>query len=115
MARPKKKIDEELVRKLASIMCTMPEIAAVCECSEDTLHRRFAGTIKEARERGCVSLRRKQYEMAMTGNMTALIWLGKQYLEQTDKSKQEFSGANGTPLVPTQLVVVLPAKDEEKK
>lgn len=34
-----------------------------------------------------MSLRRKQYEMAAGGNPTMLIWLGKQYLNQTDKNE----------------------------
>ena len=32
-----------------------------------------------------VELRKKQFEMAMDGNVQMLIWLGKQYLGQKDK------------------------------
>lgn len=32
------------------------------------------------------SLRRMQYLVAMTGDKTMLIWLGKQYLGQTEKT-----------------------------
>ena len=32
-----------------------------------------------------VELRKKQFEMAMDGNVQMLIWLGKQYLGQSDK------------------------------
>lgn len=85
MARPKKKIDIEMVRKLASIMCTYEEIAAMMNVSHDTIERRFASVVKEARKRGIASLRRKQYEVAMGGNVTALIWLGKNYMDQSDK------------------------------
>ncbi len=35
-----------------------------------------------------MSLKRKQWEMAMGGNITMLIWLGKQNLGQTDKVEQ---------------------------
>lgn len=35
-----------------------------------------------------MSLKRKQWEMAMNGNITMLIWLGKQNLGQTDKVEQ---------------------------
>ena len=83
--RPRKKIDQDLIKKLASIHCTMSEIAAVAGCSVDTLERRFADTIKEARETGKTSLRRKQFEIALGGNVGMLVWLGKQYLGQTDK------------------------------
>ena len=40
---------------------------------------------KKGFESGKASLRRKQYEVAMGGNCTMLVWLGKQYLGQTDK------------------------------
>lgn len=84
MARPKKAIDDALVKKLAAIHCTMNEIAAVCECSVDTLERRFADTIKNEREKGKTSLRRYQWEAAQKGNIGMMIWLGKQYLGQAD-------------------------------
>ena len=34
---------------------------------------------------GLASLRRRQFKAAQDGNATMLIWLGKQYLGQTDK------------------------------
>lgn len=86
MGRPLKEIDEKTVHDLASIHCTMEEIGAVVGCSVDTLERRFADTIKEAREKGKASLRRMQYLKAKEGNVTMLIWLGKQLLDQRDKS-----------------------------
>jgi len=85
MARPRKKIDKDLVRKLAGIQCTNEEIAAVLNCSADTLERRFAGVIKEGRANGRQSLKRAQYKKAMEGNPTMLIWLGKQFLGQRDQ------------------------------
>jgi hypothetical protein len=33
------------------------------------------------------SLRRKQIQVAMSGNVTMLIWLGKQHLSQTDRQE----------------------------
>jgi hypothetical protein len=41
--------------------------------------------LAQKRQAGFVSLRRKQYELAMAGNATMLIFLGKQYLGQADK------------------------------
>ena len=32
-----------------------------------------------------IELRQKQWELAMMGNVQMLIWLGKQYLGQSDK------------------------------
>lgn len=87
MARPKLKIDPEQVRKLAAIQCSLEEMASILGCSHDTLERRFASVIKDGRNNGKMSLKRKQYEVAMTGNVGMLIWLGKQYLGQSDKSE----------------------------
>ena len=89
MARPKKEIDEKTVQKLAEIMCTMTEIAAVVGCSVDTLERRFAETIKLGQEKGKTSLRRWQYLAAEKGNTAMLIWLGKQHLGQKDRQEIE--------------------------
>jgi len=93
MARPRKAIDEKQVLNLARVGCAVTEIAALVGCSPDTLQRRFAAVIKEGFEHRNASLRRKQFEAAMKGNTTMLIWLGKQYLGQRDK--QEMSGPDG--------------------
>ena len=84
MARPKKEIDAEQVRKLAGINCSMEEIGSIVGCSVDTLERRFADVIKEGRTHGRMSLKRKQFEVAMGGNVSMLIWLGKNVLGQRD-------------------------------
>lgn len=86
--RPKKDIDEEQVLRLAAINCSYAEMAAVLGCDESTLTRRFAQVIKKGREQGNMSLKRKQYEIAMGGNVTMLIWLGKQRLDQREKIEQ---------------------------
>jgi len=92
VAKPKKPVDPDVVRRLASLHCTIEEIAAVVGCSRDTLERRFRAQIHEGKERGKVSLRRKQWKLAMSGNATMLIWLGKQLLEQSDKIENKNSG-----------------------
>lgn len=80
-----------LVRKLASIHCTDDEIAAGIGCSQDTLARGrkrepdLDAAILEGRANGRMSLRRAQYQRAMEGNPTMLIWLGKQILEQRER------------------------------
>lgn len=85
MARPRKQIDPEQVKQLAAINCSLEEMGAVLDCSPDTLGRRFADVIKKGRESGRMSLKRKQYEMAMKGNITMLIWLGKILLGQREE------------------------------
>lgn len=89
MARPKLEIDEDQVLKLAGINCSLAEMAAVLNCSSDTIERRFAEVIKKGRETGKMSLKRKQWELAMSGNVTMLIWLGKIILDQKDTSRIE--------------------------
>ena len=85
IGRPKKKINAKVVETLASIQCTNEEIAQVCECSSDTLTRRFAEHIKKGKNVGKSSLRRLQWEKAKAGNTTMQIWLGKQVLGQRDR------------------------------
>lgn len=84
--RPRKEIDMKLVESLANIQCTQEEIACVVGCSVDTLTRQpgFAEIYKKGKETGKSSLRRTQWKLAKT-NTTMAIWLGKQYLGQTDK------------------------------
>ena len=85
--RPPKEIDEDTVKKLASIMCTMEEIAYVVGCSVDTLENRFSEIIKEGKAKGRTSLRRHQFLAAEKGNTAMLIWLGKQFLGQSEKQQ----------------------------
>ncbi len=96
MGRPRKEFNWEEFDKLCGIHATQREVADWFEMSEDTVDRRikeqfgmtFADYVKQRQAPGKISLRRKQYEMAMNGNVTMLIWLGKQYLGQADKQEQ---------------------------
>ena len=94
MARPKKEVDEELLYKLAQIHCTMREMSDIVGVSQDTLKRRYADLIDKGKSEGKMRLRRKQVEVAMSGNHTMLIWLGKQLLGQVDNP-----GGDGEDLV----------------
>ena len=85
MARPKKNVDRKMVQALAERLLTTSEIAAVLEVSPDTHERRYHNDLIRGKEKGKASLRRKQYEVAMDGNITALIWLGKNMLGQKDQ------------------------------
>lgn len=91
MGRPLKVIDEDLVTKLASIHCTMEEIASICGCSVDTLENRFSDVIKQAKDKGKASLRRLQWDHAQKGNSALIIWLGKQLLGQKDGMRIELA------------------------
>lgn len=93
MGRPLKDIKEDQVEALAKIGCTLPEMAAVLGCHEDTLRDRFSSIIKRGKEQGKMSLRHKQYQVALSGNVAMLIWLGKQYLDQSEKAEIKHDGA----------------------
>lgn len=86
MPRPKVKIDETQVEEMAAIGCTVAEIAGIVGCSPRTVERRAAAPVARGRARLNISLRRRQVEMAMAGNASMLIWLGKQLLGQRDKA-----------------------------
>lgn len=99
MGRPRKLIDREKLKQLAQLGLSNSEIAAVLDCSPDHIETKYRKTLDWGRNRRNASLRRKQYEIAMSGNPTMLIWLGKQFLGQSDKS--ELTGPEGTALLPT--------------
>ena len=90
--RPPKELDIDLVKKLAEIQCTDQEIAAVCGVSIDTIARRkanpeFAQALEDGKLIGKQSLRRIQWNLAQT-NASMAIFMGKNYLGQTDKTEQ---------------------------
>ena len=97
MARPKAIIDETEVEKLAAMFCSLEEIASFFNVNISTIQRRFAQAIDRGRNKGKISLKRKQYLVAMDGNVQMLIWLGKQHLDQKDK--KEISAEDGSNVV----------------
>jgi hypothetical protein len=82
--RPKLEIDPEQVQKLAMLQCTNVEIASFFNCDEGTIRKRFSDELRKGRESGKISLRRMQWKSCENGNVTMQIWLGKQYLGQSD-------------------------------
>ena len=99
--RPRKEIDFDQFETLCKIQCTEIEIASVLGISVDTLERRckehygvsFADAYEEKRSDGRASLRRMQAKAAEAGNITMMIWLGKQWLGQTDQQHIEHTGS----------------------
>lgn len=93
----KKTVDWAQVDSLLGIHCTQEEICAVLDISEDTLTTRckedhrctFSEYSKTKRRVGRTSLRRRQYQVAMSGDRAMLIWLGKNWLKQSDKIEQK--------------------------
>lgn len=100
--RPKKELDWDQIDKLCQIQCTIPEIAAFFECSDDTLDNhckslfgmKFSEYFAQKRQGGRMSLRRAQWQKAVhEKSNTMLIWLGKQYLDQSDKNEVNLPNA----------------------
>lgn len=99
--RPQVEIDRETFEKLCALQCTKQDIANWFECSEDSIERwakreygeTFAVVFAQKRQKGKVSLRRMQWASAEKGNVTMLIWLGKQYLGQKDQQGIEISNS----------------------
>jgi hypothetical protein len=110
VARPLKSIDIRQVEELARIGCTEADMAAVLGVSVDTIQRRkrssaeFRGVIEKGHASLRNSLRRLQVKKALEGNVTMLIWLGKQLLGQTDRQSAELTGAGGEPLMPPGVI-----------
>ena len=94
--RPLKLMDGDQVSSLARMGCTNTEIGDFFKVDEKTVRTRFPEELKEGRAEMKVSLRQKQIGMALEGDKTMLIWLGKQYLGQADK--QELTGSKGGPI-----------------
>ena len=92
--RPRIEIDKEQFKSLCGIQCTLAEIASFFKCSDDTIERwckrelkiTFAEAFKKYSASGKISLRRWQFKMA-EHNVSMAIWLGKQWLGQTEKQE----------------------------
>jgi hypothetical protein len=97
--RPRIEIDLVMLEALSQLGATNYELALHFGVSERTIDARRAEEpeFREAMERGFangnISLRRKQMALAAAGNVTMLIWLGKQRLGQKDRVSQEHSGS----------------------
>ena len=83
--RPKIQLDERQIRELASIGCSMAEIACIVGVHVDTLRDNYSKSLDEGREHGKVSLRRAQWKAAIGGSVPMLIWLGRFYLGQKEE------------------------------
>ncbi|MDD5543918.1 MAG: hypothetical protein PHX83_12160 [Acidobacteriia bacterium] len=109
--KPELDLDFEQLDKLLEIQCTLEECAAILDVSPRTLEERvklykkmmFCEYAEQKKSVGKMSLRRKQWLKGVKrGDNTMLIWLGKQYLNQSDKSQERRE-------------VILPQLDFEKQ
>ena len=104
MGRPRKEIDSDQFEKLCGLQCTLAEIAGWFGCSEDTIERwckrtytaGFADAFKRFSQSGKISLRRFQFKIAEK-NAAMAIFLGKNYLGQSDRNETIISAGNPAP------------------
>jgi len=75
------------VEALAASHCTYGELATYFGVKEGTFRDHFRETVEKARTGTKMRLRSKQIEVAMTGNVSMLIWLGKNLLGQRDQQE----------------------------
>ena len=102
--RPKRVIDWQKFEFGCQINATKEEICKWLNISNTTLERLIKGQDGETLEwvykklsvDGIISLRRMQLKKAQEGNVPMLIWLGKQYLGQSEK--HELCGPAGGPI-----------------
>jgi hypothetical protein len=92
--RPKANIDWGKVDKYLQAGAEGTTIAEALGVCADTIYRdceathkmTFAAYKQQKRAVGLDNLRVKQYQVAMSGDKALLIWLGKQYLGQSDRN-----------------------------
>jgi hypothetical protein len=84
VGRDKTVIPPEEVFKLASIGCKDTEIADWFGIDGNTLRYNFSVELLKGRETLKQSLRKAQLQVALNGNPTMLIWLGRNLLGQTE-------------------------------
>lgn len=99
MGRPKKVIDQTQFETMCGLHCTLEEICAILGVTDKTLNtwckETYGATFSEVFAQkvaiGNMSLRRAQFKLAQK-NAAMAIFLGKNYLGQTDQveTKIEF-------------------------
>ena len=99
--RPKITISQDIFEALCSIQCTKAEIWHVLHVSEPTLRRWIRRTYGKKHtfdtihenfmSEGKKSLRRAMFDSAIGGNVTAQIFLAKNYLGMSEKVEIDHS------------------------
>lgn len=108
MARPLKEIDKKQFENLCGLQCTKEEICGWFDVTDKTLENwckrtykaGFSEVFRQKRGLGKISLRRHQWRLAEK-NANMAIWLGKQYLGQSDnpvKGEETGSGYEDDPI-----------------
>lgn len=97
IGRPHKEINWDKLDAALQFGARMIDICGICDISENTvvkaIKEKHEVSFSEYRDLKMSTMRarllQKQFDVAMAGNVTMLIWLGKQHLDQKDKSEIE--------------------------
>jgi uncharacterized protein YfbU (UPF0304 family) len=95
------KINMDKLKSAAKYQASDKDLASQFNLSLDQLKNNYGKIIDKARAQGKEALRIMQFEKAMQGDTKMLIWLGKQYLSQSDNP--QFTAEN----------IILPFNDDE--
>lgn len=95
IGRPKKELDWKLLDSILQFGARLIDCSEMCNMSDDSIQKRIKEehgcTFSEYRNRKMSKMRmkllQKQFDVAMSGNVALLIWLGKQHLDQKDKAE----------------------------
>ena len=89
MARPKKyQIDTKQLTSLAKLGCTNIEMGDFFGCSPDLLEKSYSEFLIKGRAEQKMRLRQLQWKACESGNVTMLIFLGKNMLGQQDRIEE---------------------------
>ncbi len=99
------------------MQCTDEEIAHWFSVTTKTIERRrkepeFAEVMERGKAKGRISLRRQQLKLLEAGNATMGVWLGKQYLGQTDEIRHDVSFQGFALMLPRGMPEPLSPDDE---
>lgn len=118
-----KEVDLDLaaLEKLGQLQCTQPEIAAFFGVCLRTIERKmqedkYRNAYDKGKGNGLTSLRRAQFRAAVEdGNPTMLVWMGKQLLNQKDRSETESKQYTYTmaPMTPEEVQAIDKALRDE--
>lgn len=90
LGRPRKILDEEQIARFIGKGFTVEWVADYMDVAVSTLYDNYSDALRKGKvfRNGC--LQAKQYHTAMVkNNVTMQIWLGKQWLKQSEKVEVE--------------------------
>jgi len=113
--RPKTILDPQKAEIFGRFRATYETMADYFQCSEQTIRRtmqdedsEFCKAYKTAIANTKMALSEMQLKKAMEGNVTMLIWLGKQYLGQSDKTEIDHTSKG------EQIVLNITSKEDKE-